>query len=200
VRDSMRDEFSSDPIEQLRDWMTEAVESGQPEPSAMALASADAEGRPSVRFLLLKEILSTGLLFATSYESRKARELETNPHAAAVLYWQPLHRQVRIEGRIERATPEESDRIFAARPRDARIGAWASKQSEPLADRATLARSVAEIEQRMGEDVARPEFWGAYRIVPATMEFWIGRLDRLHDRFLYRRAADRTWTIERLSP
>jgi len=143
----MRDEFSSDPIEQLRDWMTEAVESGQPEPSAMALASADAEGRPSVRFLLLKEILSTGLLFATSYESRKARELETNPHAAAVLYWQPLHRQVRIEGRIERATPEESDRI-----------------------------------------------------VPATMEFWIGRLDRLHDRFLYRRAADRTWTIERLSP
>jgi pyridoxamine 5'-phosphate oxidase len=196
----MGHELAADPVEQLRDWVAGAAESGLPEPGAMALATASSDGRPSVRFVLLKEILPTGILFATNYSSRKAQELESNPNAAVVLYWQPLHRQVRIEGRVEQATSEESDRIFAARPRGARIGAWASHQSSPLADPAALTQRVAELARAIGEEVPRPEFWGAYRIVPESFEFWIGRKDRLHERFVYRRQPDRSWSTGRLSP
>lgn len=200
MRDWMGHELAADPVEQLREWVALAADRALPEPTAMALATATTAGRPSVRFVLLKEILPTGILFATNYTSRKAEELETNPHAAVVFHWQPLHRQVRIEGRVERATTEQSDRVFAARPRDSRVGAWASHQSRPLKDRSTLEQRVAEISQQMGDEVPRPEFWGAYQIVPETFEFWIGREDRLHDRFVYRQQADRSWTIGRLSP
>jgi pyridoxamine-phosphate oxidase len=156
VRDSMGHELATDPIELLREWMRTAEASDLEEVSAMALATANAHGQPSLRFVLLKEILATGVLFATNYGSRKAIELEANPHAAAVLYWQPLHRQIRIEGQVERATDEQSDRIFAARPREARIGAWASVcgRDPALSEPATRTSSISTCRKRRRKSIS----------------------------------------------
>jgi pyridoxamine 5'-phosphate oxidase len=167
----------------------------------MALATATAEGAPSVRMVLLKGFDEHGLVFFSHYTSRKGRELEANPKAALLFHWPPLGRQVRVEGMVKRVSTEESDAYFATRPRDAQLGALASRQSEPLGSRAELDERVAELESDLGEGaVSRPPTWGGFRLVPAAWEFWQHRASRLHDRFRYEREPSGGWRIERLFP
>jgi pyridoxamine 5'-phosphate oxidase len=190
----------SDPLAQFRAWLDDAAAAGIEEPAAAALATADAAGRPSLRFVLVRGIDERGARFFTNYESRKARELAANPRAALTLYWQPLQRQVRLEGLVERLGAAESDGYFASRARESRIGAWASRQSQELRSREELDARVAEIDARFpGEDVPRPEFWGGFLLRPDLVEFWTGRASRLHDREEWRRSAD-GWSARRLSP
>jgi pyridoxamine 5'-phosphate oxidase len=189
-----------DPLAQLRAWIDEAAAAGVDEPTAAALATADAQGRPSLRFVLERGIDDEGARFYTNYESRKAGELAANPRAALAFYWLALHRQVRLEGPVERLPAEESDAYFGSRARESRIGAWASRQSRELASREELDAQVAEVERRFsGADVPRPEFWGGYLLRPEVVELWRGRANRLHDREEYRRTAD-GWSVRRLSP
>jgi pyridoxamine 5'-phosphate oxidase len=189
-----------DPIVQWHCWYDEAVGAGLAEPNAMTLATVDDDGVPDGRQLLVREADERGLSFFTNYGSIKSRQLEAHPHAAIVFAWLELHRQVRIRGSIERLPDADSDAYFATRPRDSQIGAWASAQSEPLASRAELEAKVAAMTERFaGGDVPRPPFWGGWRLVPVSFEFWQGRPNRLHDRIRYDRAGD-SWTIYRLSP
>jgi pyridoxamine 5'-phosphate oxidase len=189
-----------DPLAELQAWIDEAAAGGVEEPTAAALATADAAGRPSLRFVLVRGIDEDGARFYTNYESRKAGELAANARAALAFYWPALHRQVRLEGPVERLPPEASDAYFASRGRESRIGAWASRQSRELASREELEEQVAEVERRFaGADVPRPEFWGGYLLRPDVVELWRGRANRLHDREQWRR-TDGGWTMRRLSP
>jgi pyridoxamine 5'-phosphate oxidase len=189
------------PLEAVRRWYEEAVAAGIPEADAMALATATPDGRPSVRFVLLKGIDERGIRFYTNYGSRKGRELEANPRAAVTLFWQPLYRAVRLEGSVERLTPEESDAYYRSRPRGARLGAWVSDQGAQLPDRSVLDGRLREAEERFpGDDVPRPEYWGGYRLRPDAVELWQGRPDRLHDRQHFLLQPDGTWRAERLFP
>jgi pyridoxamine 5'-phosphate oxidase len=186
------------PLRRLAEWYAEAV--GVVEPNVMALATATRDGVPSVRIVLLKGIDERGIQFFTNYESRKGRELEANPRAAATIYWQPLDRAVRFEGAVERLTEEESDAYFASRPRGSRLGAWASRQGTPLAARADLETAFEEAGGRFpGDDVPRPDYWGGYRIVPDAIELWQGMPSRLHDRIHWVREGG-GWREQRLSP
>ena len=191
-----------DPFELFADWYGTAEECGLFLPEAMTLATADAQGRPSARMVLLKDYDERGFTFFTNYESRKARELEENPRAALILHWAVLERQVRIEGTVERVSEEESFAYFRTRARGSRIGAWASEQSRPLEDRQDLEERVRQVEARFkGEEVPLPPFWGGYRVVPHVMEFWQGRVSRLHDRWVFRRPdPEASWELERLYP
>ncbi len=192
---------ADDPLELFRRWYDEAVRAGLEKPNAMALATAARDGRPSARTVLLSSFDRRGFVFHTSYRSRKGREIESQPGVALVLWWDPLGRQVRIEGRAERTSAAESDAYFAGRPRGSQLGAWASEQSAPLADRAALEARLAEEERRhAGGPVPRPPHWGGYRVVPDSIEFWEGRDDRLHDRVRYRRGQGGGWVAERLGP
>jgi pyridoxamine 5'-phosphate oxidase len=189
-----------DPIVEIRRWVQVAVDANLPTPNAMALATVDERGRPAARMVLLKGIDDRGLVFYTSYRSRKANDLAAHPWAAAVLYWESLHRQVRVEGAIERVTPAEADAYFASRPRGSQLGAIASPQSQPLASRLELEERVAELERASGgEPLVRPETWGGYRVVPDTVELWQGQPSRLHDRVRYR-SLHNTWVKDRLAP
>jgi pyridoxamine 5'-phosphate oxidase len=188
------------PLSLVREWFEEAAAQGIIEAERMALATATPDGRPSVRIVLLKGIDEDGVLFFTNYGSRKARELDANPRAAATLYWQPLYRAARLEGPVERLTGDESDAYFATRPRGAQIGAWASAQGTVLHDRAELDERVREVEERFPSEVPRPDHWGGYRLRPDAVELWQGRADRLHDREHFLLQADGTWRAERLSP
>lgn len=189
-----------EPFGLLERWLADAVDAGVPEPNAIALATATPDGAPSVRIVLVKGLDGRGLTFFTHYTSRKGVELETNPRASAALLWHPIQRQVRVEGRVERLPADESDAYFASRPRGARLGAVASQQSRPVADRDALEARLAEAGEAAGDaDVPRPETWGGYLLVPEVVEFWHGRPNRLHDRLLFRRAGDR-WDRERLQP
>lgn len=190
-----------DPIRRFREWLDLAVRHGFREPNAMALATGDAAGRPSVRMVLLKGVDDSGFVFFTNYESRKGRELAANPRASLAFYWDALERQVRIEGSVERVGADESDAYFASRPRGSRIAAAASPQSEPIPDRESLERRYRELDARFpGDTIPRPPHWGGYRLVPESIEFWEGRPDRMHDRTRYRREPGGDWRVDRLAP
>jgi pyridoxamine 5'-phosphate oxidase len=189
----------ADPLEQFRRWFDEARAAGLMEPNAMALATVDPSGQPAARTVLLKGLDRRGLAFYTNLESRKARALAANPRAALLFWWPPHARQVRFEGVIEAVEDAEADAYFASRPRGNQIGAWASAQSSVIADRAALDAAEEQVAARFPGEVPRPPFWGGYRLLPACVEFWQGRLNRLHDRLRYTRRAD-GWTLERLAP
>jgi pyridoxamine 5'-phosphate oxidase len=195
-----RADLARDPVDQLRRWLQEALDANLPEPTAMTLATADAAGRPAARTVLLKGCDDRGLAFYTNYGSRKGRELEVNPRAALLFFWQPLHRQVRVEGAVARLSREESAAYFHSRPRGSQLGAWASPQSAVIESREELDRRLAEVEERFrDQEIPLPPHWGGYRLEPEEAELWQGRRDRLHDRFRYRRTSD-GWTVERLGP
>lgn len=190
----------SDPVVLFRRWFEDAERAGIRLPNAIALATASADGRPSIRHVLLRGIEDRGFVFYTNHGSRKGGELAENPRAALSIYWRELDRQISVTGDVSRVSDEESDAYFATRPRDARLGAWASRQSTELASRDELMERFAAFDAEYpGDQVPRPPFWGGYRIEPLTVEFWQGRQHRLHDRFQYERAGD-GWTIRRLSP
>lgn len=190
---------STDPLRQFQTWLEQAIQAGVPEPNAMTLATVGADGRPSTRVVLIKGADERGLVWFTNYESRKGRELASNPLAALQFHWVELERVVRIEGRVEFASAEESDRYYASRPLDSRIGAWASPQSQPISSRAVLVANAAKTAARHGLNPSRPPHWGGYRLVPDRWEFWQGRRSRLHDRVRYNLEAG-GWARQRLAP
>jgi len=189
-----------DPINEFKRWFDDAVASGMKLPEAMTLATATPDGTPSARVVLLKSVDTDGFVFYTNYSSAKARDLEANPAAALVFYWSQFDRQVRVQGVVEHVTPEESQAYFRTRPRESQIGAWASPQSEVIENRETLEARVAELEEIYGDrEIECPEHWGGYRVKPTRIEFWKGRLGRLHDRIVYERDGA-SWKISRLAP
>jgi len=190
---------STDPLRQFQTWLEQAIQAGVPEPNAMTLATVGADGRPSTRVVLIKGVDERGLVWFTNYESRKGRELASNPMAALQFHWVELERVVRIEGPVELASAEESDRYYASRPLDSRIGAWASPQSQPISSRAVLVANAAKAAVRHGLNPSRPPHWGGYRLVPDRWEFWQGRRSRLHDRVRYNLEAG-GWARQRLAP
>jgi pyridoxamine 5'-phosphate oxidase len=192
-------ELDPDPLRQFERWFADARAAALHVPEAMVLATATSDGRPSARMVLLKAADERGFAFHTNYESRKGSELAANPQAALLFHWQPLGRQLRIEGRVERVTAEESEAYFRTRPLGSRLAAWASPQSRPLADRAELERLYAEAQGRFGDDVPLPPYWGGLRLVPDAYEFWEHGDDRLHDRIRYERGGA-GWSLTRLAP
>lgn len=190
---------SANPITEFLNAMERAAHR-QVDTAPVALATADAAGRPSVRMVLLRGVDERGFVFHTNYNSRKAQELDGNPYAALCFHWHSLEEQIRIEGRVERLPADESDRYFDSRPRGSQLGAWASNQSAPLRSREALEEEYREVERRFeGAPVPRPPFWGGFRLIPDRIEFWYGRPDRLHDRLRYTREGA-GWTIDRLYP
>ena len=193
-------EAGDDPIALFGLWLRTAADAGLSEPNAMTLATATPDGVPSARMVLLKSFDADGFVFFTNYGSRKSRELSANPHAALVVFWGALERQVRVVGRAEPVSAAESDAYYASRPREAQLGAWASPQSQPIESRAELEARLADAERRFaGATPSRPEGWGGWRVIPGEIEFWQGRPGRLHDRLLFRR-TDSAWTRVRLAP
>ena len=190
-----------DPIAQLATWIAVATDAGVLDATAVTLATATPDGRPSARVVLLKGIGADGLRFFTNFHSRKGRELDGNPHVAMCFFWPELARQVRVEGRARRLSLEESTAYWRSRPRESQLGAWASPQSERIAGRAILDEDLAAVTRRFaGIDIPLPGFWGGFLVEPDAIELWQGRPSRLHDRFRYTRAPGSPWTIERLAP
>jgi pyridoxamine 5'-phosphate oxidase len=199
-----RDQLDDNPVQQFQIWFEDARKANILEPNAMSLATADSDGLPDLRTVLLKYFDDSGFVFYTNYGSRKAREMEQNPQAALLFTWLGLNRQVRIQGKVEKISKTESLRYFASRPRGSQIGAWVSEQSKAITSRGLLEQKVAEIKRKFGDgEVPLPSFWGGFRVAPHSIEFWQGRPSRLHDRFEYNlteQGSDKSWTIERLQP
>lgn len=195
-----RSDVLADPFAQFRQWFEAALGAGIPEPNAMHLATVGENGRPSGRIVLIKEVDSRGFVFYTNYESDKGHDLAANPVASLTFFYPELERQIRVEGVVEKVTPEESDIYFGSRPRGSQIGAWVSRQSTVIQNRDELTNRQNELETQFeGKPVPRPPHWGGYRVVPDLIEFWQGRPSRLHDRIRYR-LVDGAWVIERVSP
>ena len=200
MHETETDEIGTDPLGAVQRWIEEAAACEPVDANAAALATVGADGMPSCRIVLVKEVGPEGLVFYTNYESRKGRELAARPLAALTFHWRVLDRQLRVEGRVVRAEDALSDAYFASRERGSRIGAWASRQSEPVADRAALEARVAEIGARFGAaEIPRPVFWGGFRLRPVRIEFWRRGAHRLHDRLVFR-AEGGAWARERLQP
>jgi pyridoxamine 5'-phosphate oxidase len=196
-----RAELDADPIAQFSKWLEQAIAAGLPEPTALTLATASQQGQPSTRIVLLKKLDEQGFTFFTNYESRKGRELAENPRVSLLAYWPQLERQVCLIGTAGKVDREQSAKYFKSRPSGSRLAAWASKQSEVISDRAALEKKLAAATAKYpGEEIPLPDYWGGYCVAPTEIEFWQGRPNRLHDRFMYRRHADASWLIERLSP
>ncbi len=193
-------DLDADPFLQFKRWYDDAEEHGQLQPDAMVVATSTPDGHPSARMVLLRGVDGRGLCFYTNFDSRKGEELAANPHAAIVLHWPEVLRQVRATGAVERVADDESDAYWYARPRSSRVSAWASAQSEPVATREELEANVGAVEARFADgEVPRPDGWGGFRVVPDEIEFWQHRDDRLHDRFVYSRSDD-GWQVVRLQP
>jgi len=190
---------ASEPLVQFKQWLDHAIERQLPEPNAMTVATVGANGRPSTRVVLIKGVDERGIVWFTNYDSRKGHELATNPYAALQFHWVELERVVRIEGRVQKVSAEESDAYYDSRPLDSRLGAWASPQSEVISSRAVLVANAAKAAVQHGLKPRRPPHWGGYRLVPEQWEFWQGRKSRLHDRLRYR-LEDGHWIRERLAP
>lgn len=189
-----------DPIGQFRMWFEAALGAGVPEPNAMHVSTVTADGRPDGRIVLIKDVSDAGFVFYSNYESRKGRQLTERPFAALTFFYPELERQIRIEGRVEKVSADESDAYFNSRPRGSQIGAWVSEQSSVIESRDVLGNRQRELEAQFdGQPVPRPPHWGGFRVVPDAVEFWQGRPSRLHDRIRYRKEGD-NWIIERLSP
>ncbi len=196
-----RKDLRADPMDQFRLWLDDAIRVELPEPNAMVLATVDASGCPSQRTVLLKALDHRGLVFFTNYESRKSKEIGANPRVSLHFLWVPLERQVAIVGRAERISMGESLRYFASRPRGSQLGAWVSQQSAVITSRKLLELKLEELKRKFADgEIPLPSFWGGYRVVPETVEFWKGRTNRLHDRFCYQRGPDGAWGVERLAP
>ena len=196
-----RADLDLNPMVQFRKWFEQALTAELLEPSAITLATADGAGRPSARIVLLKEADERGFTFFTNYESRKGRELAENSHAAMVIYWAELEREVCIAGEVTETSRAESEKYFAMRPRGSQLGAWVSRQSSVVPDRGFLEKRLLEVEAQFdARAVETPPYWGGYLLAPSRIEFWQGRPNRLHDRFQYSRQADGSWRIDRLSP
>jgi pyridoxamine 5'-phosphate oxidase len=190
-----------DPILQFQNWLKQATKAGISEPTAMTLATTSADGQPSARIVLLKEVSQDGFVFYTNYGSRKGRELAVNPRAALVFYWPQLERQVRITGTVVKTSRSQSKAYFQTRPRGSQLAAWASSQSSPIPDRALLEARVRKLKAKYaGASVPLPPNWGGYRLRPESIEFWLGKPNRLHDRLRYSREPGGGWKIERLAP
>lgn len=193
-------EVDADPVAQFRKWWTEALDSKIEEVNAMTLATADRTGKPSARIVLLKGFDGNGFTFFTNYTSYKGRDLEVNPHASLVFFWKELERQIRIQGTVEKLSPEENNIYFQSRPIGSRLGAWASPQTSVIESREVIERKVSDLENKFKEaDIPCPPFWGGYMVKPTIIEFWQGRPNRLHDRIQYSLRKS-SWVIERLAP
>ncbi len=192
---------ADNPFDQYAIWFEEAVNSQILDPYAMNLATANAQGKTSSRIVYLRDIIDEGIVFYTNYNSQKGKNIEENPFGSALIFWSELERQIRFEGRIEKVAPEVSDKYFAARPKESKIGAWASHQSDELSDRNQLEEQVKFFAEKFKdtEDVPRPDFWGGYRLIPNRIEFWQGRPSRLHDRIVYLK-ENNNWKIIRVNP
>ncbi|MBD2103380.1 pyridoxamine 5'-phosphate oxidase [Leptolyngbya sp. FACHB-261] len=194
-------DVAANPFQQFQKWFDQAIEAQLLEPNAMTLATATPEGRPSARVVLLKGFDERGFIFYTNYNSHKGQELAQNPWAALVFLWTDLERQVRVEGRVEKVSDEESDHYFHSRPPGSRLGAWTSDQSQVISGRDVLEQRLEGLKQQyQDQEIPRPSHWGGYRVIPDLIEFWQGRPSRLHDRLQYRLCNDGNWQIERLSP
>lgn len=200
------DELDQNPIRQFNRWFEAATQANIPQPESMTLSTSSIEGYPSARIVLLKSADEEGFTFFTNYSSRKSEDLEKNPRAALVFFWQPLGRQIRIEGKVERTSRAESEAYFKSRPRESQLGAWASNQSQPIPSRQTLESKFEELRQRHeANEIPCPPHWGGYRVIPESIEFWQLGPHRLHDRFKYTRASAArqeasAWTVLRLAP
>ena len=196
-----RDNLSGSPFDQFELWLQQAIDSDLPDPTAMTLATVDAEGQPDQRIVLLKHSDAQGLVFFTNYASKKAQDIAVNPRVSLHFPWHMMERQVRINGRAEKISAEETMRYFVTRPRDSQIAAWASKQSRPINSRKLLMQQFEDMKVKfLNSKVPPPDFWGGYRVIPDRFEFWQGGGSRLHDRFDYKRTPDGFWVIERLAP